>query len=384
MLIALPNSFESITIEDIILNDEISVICKLQTFLLQPFTIIFLKIVLLLIPSMVAIAYLTLVERKLLAAIQRREGPNRSGLWGLLQPLYDGGKLFLKETIIGIQAHKFLFILAPIMTFGLSFAGWLTIPFCYENSMANLKFPIIFFLAFSSLGVYGVIIAGWASNTKYAFLGALRSTSQMISYEVSIGLIFLNLIVNTSSFNFKDIVKGQLTFWYIMPFFVISILFFISILAETNRAPFDLPEAEAELVAGYNVEYSGMGFALFFLGEYGHMIMMSVLMSVLFFGGWEQFGIVHYSNLIFKAPLGLIWFILIRGAFPRFRYDQLMRFGWKISLPLSLGHLVCVCCVSSLFDLFFQPYLIKIHFQDWIENYWGIHTSYSIPSVKSL
>jgi NADH-quinone oxidoreductase subunit H len=246
----------------------------------------FLKILILILPLLIAIAYLTLAERKILSSIQRRKGPNVVGVFGLLQPLADGLKLFVKEFIIPSNADTFLFVLAPILTFFLSMLSWVVIPFGSSMYYTELNIGILYLLAISSLGVYGIIIAGWSSNSKYSFLGALRSAAQMVSYELTIGFSILSVIVCAKSLNLIGIVLAQKTIWYCIPLFPIFLIFFISCLAETNRHPFDLPEAEAELVSGYNVEYSAMGFALFFLGEYANMLLMSSLTSILFLGGW--------------------------------------------------------------------------------------------------
>nr|YP_010620156.1 NADH dehydrogenase subunit 1 [Herposiphonia versicolor]WAX04192.1 NADH dehydrogenase subunit 1 [Herposiphonia versicolor] len=315
------------------------------------FYIIF-KIFSLILPLLIAVAYLTLAERKVMGAIQRRKGPNIVGIFGLLQPLADGLKLFVKETVLPSSANSCIFILAPILTFLFGLLSWCVIPFAEGAVFADLNIGVLYLLAISSLGVYGIIIAGWSSNSKYAFLGALRSTAQMISYEVSIGLIIINVLLCAGSLNFSEIILAQQTIWYFLPLFPISIMFYISILAETNRAPFDLPEAEAELVAGYNVEYSAMGFALFFLGEYANMILMSGLAVIFFFGGWLPllpltffFWIPSSCWFSFKITLLLFAFIWIRSSFPRYRYDQLMRLGWKILLPFSLS---CIFIISSL------------------------------------
>lgn len=301
------------------------------------------KILLIILPLLGAVAYLTLMERKVIGAIQLRKGPNVVGPFGLLQPLADGLKLMLKEVIIPQKANKILFLAAPVITFVLALIAWAVVPFGENLILADINVGVTYLLATSSLGVYGIIIAGWASNSKYAFLGAIRSSAQMISYEVSIGLIIINVVLLTGSLNLNEIILAQKDGWFIWPLFPMFILFFISTLAETNRLPFDLPEAESELVAGYNVEYSSMPFAMFFLGEYANMILMSGMTAILFLGGW----LPPIDNAFFNAIPGLIWFALkvffllfcfiwVRATLPRYRYDQLMRLGWKIFLPFSL------------------------------------------------
>jgi NADH-quinone oxidoreductase subunit H len=315
------------------------------------------KILGLIVPLLIAVAYLTLAERKVMASMQRRKGPNVVGFFGLLQPLADGLKLLIKEPVLPSNANTLLFAAAPILTFLLSLLSWAVIPFGYGLVLSDLNVGVLYIFAISSLGVYGIILAGWSSNSKYAFLGALRSAAQMVSYEVSIGLILITILLCVGSLNITDIVMAQSKIWYGIPLFPILVLFFISALAETNRAPFDLPEAEAELVAGYNVEYSSMGFALFFLGEYANMILMSTLASILFLGGWLP---PFNTALFYWVPSG-IWlgikvafflflFIWVRAAFPRYRYDQLMRLGWKVFLPLSLAAVIFVSGVLVSFD----------------------------------
>ena len=305
------------------------------------------KILLIALPLLGAVAYLTLMERKVIAAMQLRKGPNVVGPFGLLQPLADGLKLMLKEVIIPAKANKVLFLLAPIITFVLALIGWAVVPFSETFVVANINVGVTYLLASSSLGIYGIIIAGWASNSKYAFLGAIRSSAQMISYEVSIGLIIISVVLLAGSLNLSEIVLAQKTHWFVLPCFPMFILFFISALAETNRHPFDLPEAESELVAGYNVEYSSMPFSMFFLGEYANMILISAFASILFLGGWLPI----YDSEFCRAIPGFIWlaakiffllfcFIWVRATLPRYRYDQLMRLGWKVFLPLSLTWVV--------------------------------------------
>ncbi len=298
----------------------------------------------LILPLLIAVAYMTLAERKVMAAMQRRKGPNVVGIFGLLQPLADGLKLFIKETILPSSANLTIFVLAPILTFLLALVSWCVLPLNEGSVFSDINVGVLYILAISSLGVYGIITAGWSSNSKYAFLGALRSAAQMVSYEVSIGLILINVLLCAGSLNFTEIVLAQQTIWYAIPLFPALVMFYISILAETNRAPFDLPEAEAELVAGYNVEYSAMGFALFFLGEYANMILMCSLTTTFFLGGWLpplNLNIFYWipPSIWFglKTTILLFGFIWARAAFPRYRYDQLMRLGWKIFLPLSLG-----------------------------------------------
>jgi len=301
----------------------------------------------LIVPLLISVAYFTLAERKIISAIQRRKGPNVVGFQGLLQPLADGLKLFVKESIFPSNANKLLFVLAPILTFLLSLMGWSVIPLGEDLVISDINLGVLYLFVISSLAVYGIILSGWASNSKYAFLGALRSAAQMVSYEISIGFILVSVILCTGSFNLSKIIIAQTGIWYMFPHFPMFIMFFISVLAETNRHPFDLPEAEAELVSGYNVEYSAMGFALFFLGEYANMLLMSGLTVILFLGGWLNPLNVFPLTLIptsvwFGAKLSIfvILFIAMRACLPRFRYDQLMSLGWKIFLPLSLGWLM--------------------------------------------
>lgn len=304
---------------------------------------IFGRILLVTLPLIGAVAYLTLMERKVIGAMQLRKGPNVVGPFGLLQPLADGLKLMIKEVIIPANANKALFLLAPIITFTIALIGWAVIPFSETFAITNINVGVTYLLATSSLGVYGIIISGWASNSKYAFLGAIRSSAQMISYEVSIGLIIISVILLSGSLNLKDIVLAQQNHWFALPMLPMFILFLVSGLAETNRLPFDLPEAESELVAGYNVEYSSMPFSLFFLGEYANMILISAFAAVLFLGGWlppidnDFFNAIPSAVwLVLKIFFILFWFIWVRATLPRYRYDQLMRLGWKIFLPFSL------------------------------------------------
>nr|YP_009118080.1 NADH dehydrogenase subunit 1 [Malawimonas californiana]AJF22858.1 NADH dehydrogenase subunit 1 [Malawimonas californiana] len=316
--------------------------------------LIITKIITIVLPLLLTVAYLTLAERKILSGIQIRKGPNVIGFYGVLQPLADGLKLLLKETIIPNRANTIIFIIAPMITFTLSLIGWAIIPFDKGIVLANLNIGILYVFAISSLGAYGIITSGWSSNSKYAFLGSLRSAAQMISYEVSIGLVIISVLLLSGSLNLTQIVLAQKEIWYIIPLFPLFIIFFISILAETNRPPFDLPEAEAELVSGYNVEYSGMGFALFFLGEYANIILMSSLCVVLFIGGWlPLIELPFISNIIWfslKVQIFLYLFILVRATYPRYRYDQLMRLGWKIFLPISLAWVIFISGLLISFD----------------------------------
>ena len=314
--------------------------------------IIILKILLIVVPLLLFIAYLTYFERKVIGAIQLRKGPNVVGPFGLFQPIADGIKLLTKETIFPENSNKLIFIFSPILTFTLALIGWAVIPIDYKIVLADINVGVMYIFAVSSLGVYGIIMAGWASNSRYAFLGALRSAAQMISYEVSIGLIIISVLITSGSLNLSEIVMKQQNMWYIIPHFPMFVIFFISTLAETNRAPFDLPEAESELVAGYNVEYSSMSFGLFFLGEYGNMILMSSMSTILFLGGWLPPADINF----FQNIPGFIWFLLkvtfllflflwVRATLPRYRYDQLMRLGWKVFLPLSLAWIIITSSV---------------------------------------
>ena len=316
-----------------------------------------LSILIIVVPMLIAVAYFTLAERKVLASIQRRRGPAVVGIWGLLQPLADGLKLLVKESIFPSSSNTFIFILAPIITFLLSLLGWAVVPFGETAVLSDLNIGLLYIFAVSSLGVYGIITSGWSSNSKYAFLGALRSAAQMVSYEVSIGLIIISVLLCAGSLNLSKIVIAQESIWYIIPLFPIFGLFFVSALAETNRAPFDLPEAEAELVAGYFVEYSAMGFALFFLVEYTNILMMCALCSLLFLGGWlPPFAFIPFTLIPgpiwfgLKVALMAFAFIWVRGAYPRDRYDQLMRLGWKVFLPLSLAWVLLVAGILVGFD----------------------------------
>ena len=300
-----------------------------------------------LVPVLIGMAYLTYAERKILGAIHLRKGPNVVGPFGLLQAFADAIKMITKETIIPAGANRALFILAPMITFALAMIAWAVIPTNNHWAVADINVGILYLLAISSLGVYGVLIAGWASNSKYAFMGAMRAAAQMVSYEVSIGFVLVSVLLCVGSLNLNDVVLAQRHVWFCLPLLPMFVIFLISGLAETNRAPFDLPEGETELVAGFMTEYSAMTFALFFLGEYTSMILMSAMTAILFLGGWlAPFGIVPFTWipgpiwLILKIMAVLFVFIWVRGTFPRFRYDQLMRLGWKIFLPVSLGWMI--------------------------------------------
>ena len=323
-----------------------------------PLIIIVMQILAIVVPLLLAVAYLTYFERKVLAVMQLRMGPNVVGPFGLLQPFADGAKLFFKETIIPTGANRVVFMVAPMLTFTLSLVAWAVIPFDAGIVLADINVGIMYLFAISSLGVYGVVMAGWASNSRYAFLGALRSAAQMVSYEVSIGFVMITVLLCVGSLNLTDIVEAQKTVWFAIPLLPMFVVFFISALAETNRHPFDLPEAEAELVAGYQVEYSSMAFALFFLGEYANMILMSAITVLLFLGGWlPPFDIAPFNWipgpiwLALKIAFLLFVFIWVRATFPRYRYDQLMRLGWKVFLPLSLFWVALTAGVLVMFDL---------------------------------
>ena len=323
-----------------------------------PTIIIVAHILATVLPLMGAVAYLTLAERKVIASMQLRRGPNVVGPFGLLQPIADGLKLLTKETIIPAGANATLFVMAPILTFMLAFVAWAVIPVDEGWAVANINVGVLYLFAISSLGVYGIIIAGWASNSRYPFLGALRSAAQMVSYEVSIGFVIITVLLCVGSLNLTDIVLAQKGLWFCIPLFPMFVIFFVSALAETNRAPFDLPEAEAELVSGYNVEYSAMTFALFFLGEYANMILMSGMTVTLFLGGWLPIIDIAPFNWIpgifwfaAKTALILFGFLWVRATFPRYRYDQLMRLGWKVFLPFSLLWVALTAGVLVMFDL---------------------------------
>ena len=325
------------------------------------FNIIFFetyKILFLLVPVLVSVAMIVWLDRRGWAFVQKRQGPNVVGPFGLLQSLADALKYIFKEIIVPASSNKIIFILAPVITMTLALISWAVIPFSESFVIANINVGILYIFAVSSLGVYGIIMGGWASNSKYPFLGAIRSAAQMVSYEVSIGVIIINVLLCVGSLNLSDIVKDQENMWFIIPLFPMFLIFFISALAETNRPPFDLPEAEAELVAGYQTEYSGMMYAMFWLGEYANILLMCSLGSILFLGGWLS-PIDLYPFTIIPAPLWIIFkililfilFALVKAIVPRYRYDQLMRLGWKIFLPFSLLWVVITYSYLFYFDL---------------------------------
>ena len=316
------------------------------------------KILFLLIPILVAVALIVWLDRRVWAFVQKRRGPNVVGPFGLLQSLADALKYIFKEIIIPASANKVIFILAPIITMTLALVAWAVIPFGEDLVLANINVGILYLFAISSLGVYGIIMGGWASNSKYPFLGSIRSAAQMVSYEVSIGIIIINVLLFTGSLNLTDIVLAQKNVWFIFPLFPMFVIFFISALAETNRPPFDLPEAEAELVAGYQTEYSGMMYAMFWLGEYANILLMCAMGSILFLGGWLSPISIYPFDLI-PSPLWLIFkivflfiiFALVKAIVPRYRYDQLMKLGWKIFLPFSLFWVVMTSGYLLYFNL---------------------------------
>ena len=323
----------------------------LVTVITHPLTLMVIEILVIVVVLLLGVAYFTYWERKVLAWVQLRKGPNVVGPFGLLQPIADGLKLFMKETVIPSGANRVVFVAAPILTFVLSLIAWAVIPFDFGVVLADINVGILYLFAISSLGVYGIVMAGWASNSRYAFLGALRSAAQMVSYEVSIGFVLVSVLLCAGSLNLSKIVEAQQHIWFVIPLFPMAIIFFASGLAETNRSPFDLVEGESEIVAGYFVEYSAMSFALFFLGEYANMILVATMTSLLFLGGWlAPFNIQPFTGWLGHA-WAMSWFALkiafmcfcflwVRGTFPRYRYDQLMRLGWKVFLPFSLFWLV--------------------------------------------
>ena len=315
------------------------------------------KILFLLVPILVSVAMIVWLDRRVWGLVQKRKGPNVVGPFGLLQTVADALKYIFKEIIIPASANKAVFILAPIVTMTLALVAWAVIPISEDFVLADINVGVLYLFAVSSLGVYGIIMGGWASNSKYPFLGAIRSAAQMVSYEVSIGIIIINVLLCVGSLNLKDIVLAQKEMWYVIPLFPMFVIFFISALAETNRPPFDLPEAEAELVAGYQTEYSGMMYAMFWLGEYANILLMCAMGSILFLGGWLPIVDVYPFNFI-PAPIWMILkilflfilFALIKAIVPRYRYDQLMRLGWKIFLPFSLLYLVLTASFLFYFD----------------------------------
>ncbi|MDC3007479.1 NADH-quinone oxidoreductase subunit NuoH [Candidatus Pelagibacter sp.] len=316
------------------------------------------KILFLLVPVLVSVAMIVWLDRRVWAFVQKRQGPNVVGPFGLLQSLADALKYIFKEIIIPASSNKIIFILAPIITMTLALIAWAVIPFGVDQVLADINVGILYIFAVSSLGVYGIIMGGWASNSKYPFLGSIRSAAQMVSYEVSIGIIIINVLLCVGSLNLSDIVLAQKDMWFVIPLFPMFVIFFISALAETNRPPFDLPEAEAELVAGYQTEYSGMMYAMFWLGEYANILLMCALGSILFLGGWLSPIELYPFNLIpgalwliFKILFLFILFALVKAIVPRYRYDQLMRLGWKIFLPLSLTYVVLTASYLFYFNL---------------------------------
>ena len=316
------------------------------------------KILFLLVPVLVSVAMIAWLVRRIWAFGQKRQGPNVVGPFGLLQSLADALKYMFKEVIIPSSSNKVIFILAPIVTMTLALISWAVIPFSATQVLADINVGILYLFAVSSLGVYGIIMGGWASNSKYPFLGAIRSAAQMVSYEVSIGVIIINVLLCVGSLNLNDIVMAQENLWFVIPLFPMFVIFFISALAETNRPPFDLPEAEAELVAGYQTEYSGMMYAMFWLGEYANILLMCALGSILFLGGWLSPIEIYPFNLIpgviwfiFKILLLFVLFALVKAIVPRYRYDQLMRLGWKIFLPMSLTYVVLTASYLFYFNL---------------------------------
>jgi len=308
------------------------------------------------IPTIISVAYVTLIERKVIGAMQLRIGPNFVGFFGLLQPIADGVKLFFKETVLPSRSDKILFLFSPFFVFFLSLLLWFIIPLEYGVVISDVNLGVLFFFAISSLSVYAIIMAGWSSNSNYALLGALRSAAQMISYEVSIGIILISVLLCVGSLNLTSIVIAQKYIWFIIPQFPAFLMFYISALAETNRPPFDLPEAEAELVSGYNVEYSAMSFALFFLAEYSNIILMSFFICIVFLGGWLPIFLLeylipasfHFALKVFFIVFSFIW---VRATLPRYRFDQLMILGWKCLLPMSIGWLILTSSVLIFFDL---------------------------------
>ena len=321
------------------------------------FITLIIKILIMIIPIFIAVAFFTVAERKIMGAIQRRRGPNVIGFMGLLQALADGLKLFVKETTLPSNSNLIIFLLAPMLSFILSLISWAVIPFSKSLVITDAHLGVLYLFSISSLNVYGILLAGWSSNSKYAYLGALRSAAQMISYEISISFIVLTAIICAGSFNLSDLIESQTRVYFLVPLFPMFLIFYISMLAETNRHPFDLPEAEAELVSGYNVEYSAMTFALFFLAEYSNMLLMSTFAAILFLGGWLPLLNTLLLNTIpgslwlsLKISAGAVFFILTRATLPRYRYDQLMQLGWKTFLPISLSFLIATSSTLVSFN----------------------------------
>nr|YP_009440950.1 NADH dehydrogenase subunit 1 [Absidia glauca]AMA21257.1 NADH dehydrogenase subunit 1 [Absidia glauca] len=319
-----------------------------------------IEVLIVIVPLLLSVAFMTIAERKAMGSMQRRLGPNRVGYYGLLQPVADALKLFVKESVLPAHSNKALFLLAPVISLIVSLVSWGVMPFGSGLTLADLSLGMLYLLAVSSLGVYGVIFAGWAANSKYAFLGSLRSTAQMVSYEVVMGLIILTVVLLVGSLNLTEIIQSQISIWYIIPLLPLSLMFLISAIAETNRAPFDLPEAESELVAGFFTEHSSVPFVMFFLGEYASIILMSSLVSILFLGGYlvpfvsfENPTFVSFEGLSLGLKTSLILFIYIwvRASFPRLRYDQLMSFTWTGMLPLALGFIILVPCILVAFEI---------------------------------
>ena len=310
------------------------------------------------LPLLLAVAFFTLYERTILASLQRRQGPNVVGFYGLFQALADGLKLFVKESIIPQSANSFIFLLSPVFTFALAVAAWAVFPICYGSIIVDLRLSVLYIFAISSLSVHSIIIAGWSSNSKYAFLGGLRSAAQIISYEVTLGSLLISILLFTGSLNFSNVVEIQKNVWLIFPLFPVFIVFFVTTLAETNRHPFDLPEAEAELVSGYNVEYSAIGFALFFLAEYSNIILRSGLSAIFFRGGWLPFFMLNFMpetvTFAVKIMIFTTLFVLVRGTLPRYRYDQLIRLGWKVFLPFTLAFIVRYAACLITFNSFIE------------------------------
>jgi len=327
-------------------------------FLLSFFSHDWLKFLPIILPVLLSVAFFTVMERKVLASMQRRRGPNKIGLFGLLQAVADALKLLSKEMVIPFSVNTFIFIMSPLFTFFISYVSWVVIPFDLNLVISDLNLGILFIFALSSLGVYGIIMSGWSSNSKYAFLGGLRSAAQLISYEVSIGIVIMPVLLLSQSTNLTSIILSQNNMIYIIPLIITCMLFFISVLAETNRVPFDLPEAESELVSGYNVEYSSVGFTLFFLAEYSNILLMSCLITILFLGGWLSIQNTFLNQiipcwiiLVIKIIIIMFLFVWVRATLPRYRYDQLMYLGWKVVLPASLFVLFLSMVLFSLFNI---------------------------------